>query len=76
MQVVSFIITDRLDCGDEVKRTSVMRRILHKMCTKHQAPEPTTGHGVLKPYEHFDPQDKTRKDIEQIIKEEVENPVN
>ncbi len=42
------------------------------MCTKDQDPKPTTGHGVLKPYEHFDPQDKSKKDIAQIIKECLE----
>ena len=58
--------TDKM--GRNVKSTETMRRILWRMCTKHQAPEAKIGHGVLKPHEHF----KTKSKIEDIIKEEAD----
>ena len=51
--------------GRNVVCTETMKRILHRMCTKYQAPEAKIGHGVLKPYEYF----KNESKIEVIIKE-------
>ncbi len=46
--------------GREVRRTSVMREILRNMCTEQ---------GVLRPYEHFDTNDVTKRNLEDIIRQ-------